>query len=156
MKKKGQSLIEVVIALAVVVALAISLVTASLITQRTSRSASNNTEATKLALQTIEQIRALRDRKGFAELVNNTGLSCKRLLMPASDPKDWSLTATGTCPENITSTIFARAIFIEDDNPSSANRRKVTVTISWDESSGTQSVTNVTKLSNCVSSTEAC
>ena len=167
--KKGQSLIEVVIALAVVVALAISLVTASLITQKTSRSATSNTEATKLVQENIEQIRVFRDRKGFSALTNSPASGCTGgglvLVTTNSDPLQWTLsnslsTPSVACPETKTlgQTNFSRKLTISD--PASASligkQKKVVVTVSWMDSSGTQSVSNDTVLSNCVSSTETC
>src|SRR3989338_8355803 len=62
----GQSLVEVVVSICIAVILAISLITTSLITQKSSRSARNNSQATKLVQQTMEQLRVLRDRKGFS------------------------------------------------------------------------------------------
>src|SRR3990172_11075319 len=66
----GQSLIEVVVSVGVAVLLAVSLITTSLITQKSSRSARNNSQATKLVQQTLEQLRVYRDRYGFAALPN--------------------------------------------------------------------------------------
>jgi len=62
---KGQTLIEVVVAVGVVVLLAVSLITTNLVTQKTSRSARNTTQATKLAQDYAEKIRIIRDRDGY-------------------------------------------------------------------------------------------
>ena len=162
MKKKesesGQSLVEVVVALGVVAALAVALVTTSLVTQRASRTAKNNTQASKLAQERIEEIRALRDRKGFTELVNNTGAACRKLVKPSSDPVTWSLSAASPCPEPVVldQTTFLRELVISDDSPSSPNIRVVTVTVSWTDPGGQQKVSNVTKLSNCVNPLVPC
>ena len=66
----GQSLVEVVVSVGIAVMLAISLITTSLITQKSSRAARNNSQATKLVQQTLEQLRVYRDRYGFAALPN--------------------------------------------------------------------------------------
>lgn len=153
----GQSLIEVVIALAVVVALAISLVTASLVTQRTSRSASSNTEATKLVQQLIEQVRVMRDRKGFVSLVNNN-YSC--IKNTNQDPLNWAFeTMASNCPNSglvtLANVVFTPSIVISNGTDP-AKQKKIKVTVSWTDSSGIQSVSNDTVLSNCVSTTTSC
>ena len=146
-KLRGQSMIEVVIGLGVVVLLAISLVTTSLITQRTSRSARNNSQATKLAQETLEQIRIYRDHKGFNALSEG---SCYILNATDADPLNWSLnSAAPPCPvgEAITlnSTLFNRYLIIEPDN-SNANKKIITVSITWEDSAGKQNVTDQTIL----------
>lgn len=149
LNRSGQSLVEVVVALGVVVALAVALITTSLVTQRTSRTAQNNTQATKLVQQNIEQVRVFRDRLGFSSLSNG---SCLTLNTTNPDPLQWSLsncsgpTAGG---EVITlgSIDFTRKIAISTPD---TNRKQVIVTVSWTDSGGLQSVTNTTFLSNCV------
>ncbi|MEK9147204.1 MAG: hypothetical protein AAB639_03330 [Patescibacteria group bacterium] len=156
---QGQSLVEVVIALGVVVVLAVSLVSASLVTQRSARSAKNNTQATKLVQQTIENLRIFRDRQGFAALANN---SCW-VLVNTSDTNvgNWKLANNLTnpsadCPQSISlaEVTFTRSIAIE--NGANSNQKKVTVVVTWVESGGTQTVTNVTNLSNCITTSVAC
>lgn len=159
-KTDGQSLVEVVVALGVVVALAISLVTASLLTQRTSRTATNNTQATKLVEESIEQMRVFRDRKGFSALpsgaAGNTTYWC--LNTTNADPATWTINSSPavTCPETkpLNQTSFMRSINIADG--ANVNQKKVTVTVTWTDSSGVQTVQNDTVLSNCVSSTTSC
>lgn len=161
--QSGQSLVEVVIALGVVVILAVSLVSTSLITQRTSRSAKNNTQATKLVQESIEQLRVLRDRKGFSYLAGFTSSSqCWKLVATNNDPMLWELknTAPDTCPQIITlnQTDFSRRIIIENPlvplDPTKA--KKITVEVTWVDTGGTQKVSNVTNLSNCVSVSVIC
>ena len=165
---RGQSLVEVIVALAVVVALAISLVTTSLLTQRTSRSASSNTLATKLVQENIEQVRIFRDRVGFASLANN---ACWVLVATDADPSKWYLSnATSysptpnplppshtACPETKTlgQTNFTREINILDGTDP-AKQKKIIVKVKWTDAAGAQMVTNDTVLSNCVSSTTSC
>lgn len=145
--RNGQSLIEVIVSLAVVIVLAISLVTTNLITQKASRSAKNNTQATKLVQENIEQLRILRDRKGFIVLGDG---ACMIMSTPnANDPLTWGVTSTG-CPQTITlnNTVFSRSISISSTNP--GFEKSMTVTVTWVDSSGTQKVENTTFLSNCV------
>lgn len=148
----GQSLVEVVVALAVVVVLAISLVTASLLTQRTSRSATSNTQATKLVEENIEQIRVFRDRKGFSAL-NNGG--CWVLVTTNPDPSNWTL-SNSSCPEPkiLGGITFNRSMSIAGG--ANANQKVVIVIVTWTDSTGQQTVSNTTVLSNCVSTTTSC
>ena len=142
----GQSLIEVVIAMAVIVGLAVALVTTTLVVQKASRTAKNNTQATKLVQQNIEQVRVYRDRKGYASIPD--GGSCYTLSSGDPDPLSWFFSASFDCSgsgQQITlgKTNFDRKIKIETD----ASTKKVTVTVSWTDSGGTQSVSNQTILS---------
>ena len=149
--KSGQSLVEVVVALGVVVALAMSLITASLVTQRTSQQAKNNTQATNLVQQNIEQMRVFRDRRGFDVLANG---ACWTLTSSDPDPANWSLSSS--CPESITlsNTVFSRSIVIA--NGANSNQRVVTVTVTWTDSGGLQTIQNTTVLSNCLSPGTPC
>lgn len=153
----GQSLVEVVVALGVVVVLAIALVGASLVTQRTSRSAANTTQATKLVQQNIEQIRVFRDRRGFGSLANS---NCWVMVTSDPDPVNWRLanTAPNTCPESIIlgQTTFNRSVRIEDALNANANQKRITVTVTWADSGGVQTVSNTTVLSNCLTTNVAC
>src|SRR3989344_6372827 len=88
--KGGQSLIEVVVSLGVIVVLAVSLISTSLITQKTARTAKNNNAATKLTQESIEKIRVFRDRKGFDVLTSDP---CLMLNSSDVDPVNWSLSS---------------------------------------------------------------
>ncbi|OGD94076.1 hypothetical protein A2697_03665 [Candidatus Curtissbacteria bacterium RIFCSPHIGHO2_01_FULL_41_44] len=142
----GQSLIEVIVATTLVVALAVSLVTVSLVTQRTSRSAKNNTQASKLIQQNLEQIRVYRDRKGFSA-IPGSGI-CFTLDTSNSDPSNWSFNtcsgpnATGE-PITLENVEFRRKITLAS---TTANERSITVIVSWVDSGGNQSVSSQTFL----------
>ena len=144
----GQSLVEVVVSIGIAVMLAISLITTSLITQKSARSARNNSQATKLVQQTLEQLRVFRDRAGFSELPNApTAIICVDLnIVDANDPSTWAFVTPVPCPyfETIPDTIFSRQIEFLNDG---AEKRLITVTVSWDESGQTRSVKSQTFLS---------
>lgn len=155
--QNGQSLVEVVIALGIVVVLAVSLVSASLVTQRSSRAAKNNTQATKLVQQSVENLRVFRDRKGFSALING---NCWKLVATDVNPFNWNLTNSNACPEKITldQLDFFRKIIIENP-PSpldSAKAKKITVEVTWTDSGGLQKISNVTNLSNCITGSVIC
>ncbi|HSX19240.1 MAG TPA: hypothetical protein VLE91_03850 [Candidatus Saccharimonadales bacterium] len=154
--RSGQSLVEVIVAVGVVAALAVALVTTSLVTQKASRGSENSTQATKLVQENIEQIRAFRDRKGFSALANG---SCWVLdTTSGSDPANWSLSAAN-CPRAVVlnQVTFNRSLVVGNNGVNDrAKSALVTVTVTWTDSGGTQSVSNNTVLSNCISSQNLC
>ena len=134
-------MIEVVIGIAVVVVLAISLITTTLITQRTATSAKNNSQATKLAQKTIEEIRITRDRKGFSDIPLS---GCSKL---TSSGTDWFLSPLDCFDVDTISQDsldFSRKIQFTG----SGNEVNITVTIAWTEPGGLQSVVHNTKITN--------
>ncbi len=146
-------MIEVVVSLAVVVVLAIALVTTTLVTQRSSRAAKNNTQATKLAQQNIEQVRVLRDRQGFNLLSNGC-----YTLSTSGDPSSWALSSINCLnlgePVVADNIIFNRKISIADG--SNSNEKKIIITVSWTDSGGPRQVVDTTNLSKCVQSNVTC
>ena len=140
---RGQSLIEVVIGAGISVILAIALISTSLIVQKTARAAKNNTQATKLAQETIEQLRVLRDRKGFAEITSG---DCQGLNdTQADEPSSWYLTSDCGQPVNVgaSGTKFSRKISVIEYG----NNKTITVKVSWEESGGQKFVSSQTILS---------
>lgn len=150
MKLKGQSLIEVLISLGLVVILAVALITASLITQKTARSARNDTQASKLAQENIEEVRVIADRQGFSYLSGKAGSTCWSIPKPDYSGADWAnnLALNGSCPSvNINGIDFTPKITLTN---SGANVQ-VQVVVSWTDSGGNQSVTDTTIISDCKS-----
>lgn len=146
--KFGQSLIEVVIAVGIVAIAVVALVSAIIFTQKTARSANAQIQATKLAEASIEEIRVLRDRKGYAYL-ETTG-TCKVIDSSLPEPSNWLLNNCVPPGETIVleNISFARMIVISEPNP--GVKKMATVTVSWQESGGERSVKNSTFLSNCL------
>ncbi|MEX2028332.1 MAG: type II secretion system protein [Candidatus Curtissbacteria bacterium] len=155
---RGQSLIEVVVALAVVIMLAVSLVATTLLVQKASKNAQNTTQATKLVQQNIEQVRIFRDRgvTGFDALPDS---GCHKLNTVNADPAAWTVSSLASCegnpPSGSESVVFENVTFnrwLSFTSPSS-RRKTVTVTVSWNDSGGNHEVTNQTVLSKlCQSS----
>lgn len=153
--KLGLSLIEVVIAMAIVVVVAVALVSTTIFTQKTSRSASAQIQAAKLAEENIEQLRVLRDRKGFDALHIRP---CSILNASTSDIMLWNMdTACSSMNEDsweqiqLDNVLFRRKIAV-CVNPGpfcngSVDTKAVTVTVSWQEPGGTRSVSSVTYFS---------
>ncbi|OGE08917.1 hypothetical protein A3A60_01010 [Candidatus Curtissbacteria bacterium RIFCSPLOWO2_01_FULL_42_26] len=142
LSRRGQSLIEVVVSAGISVILAIALISTSLIVQKSARAAKNNTQATKLAQESIEQMRVFRDRKGFDALTISTCLALKDA--DQADISMWSLTEVAGCSESIAGTFFKREISIQDKG---INNKLVTVNIKWSESGGEKFVSSQTILS---------
>lgn len=150
----GQSLLEVVVAIAIAAMLAVSVVSTTLITQKSAKSAENKTGATKLAQEAIEQIRIFRDRQGFDKLINGDCYNMGSAQYP--NPSDWKL-LSNYCqdaviqgePIKLENTSFYRKISIENDpaDPSGDSRKLITVTVGWEESGGEQKIVNYTYLS---------
>jgi len=115
MKKKdsGQSLIEVIAALAVMVLVILALIIVTTISIRNATFAKNQTLATKFAQEGIEEVRAYRDQNSWDVF--------------------W-LTTIGT-PEETTeiNDIFTKTIKYENKETSfdANDRAEVTVTVSW-------------------------
>lgn len=148
----GQSLIEVVVALAIVIMLAISLVATTLLVQKASKTARDNTQATKLVQQNIEQVRVFRDRNasGFDGLPAS---GCYKLDSAGADPALWTLSSLSSCVSippsgaevvTLNSTTFSRWLVFASP---SGTKKTVTATVTWTDSSGTQQVANSTFLS---------
>ena len=148
----GQSLVEVVVSIGIAVILAIALITTSLITQKSSRSARNNSQATKLVQQTLEQLRIFRDRHPPDDPIVDDALA---FLPNAPTSTGYSLDATSIIPDNWTlnsascsttqtitldNTNFNRKIEMINEPLVTAEKRLITVTVSWDESGQTRSV----------------
>lgn len=148
---RGQSLIEVIVALGVAVILAVSLITTSLITQKSARSARNNTQATKLVQEYLEQIRIFRDRKGFPALVDTPitpSPPCHTLNTTDADPVNWTLVVcSGGSGQSLTfnNTQFTRKLVIAN---AGTNGKLITVSVSWSESGGPKAVSTQTFLTD--------
>src|SRR3990167_1239091 len=147
----GQSLLEVVVAIAIAAILAVSIVSTTLIAQKSAKSAENKTGATKLAQEAIEQNRIFRDRQGFDKLINGDCYNLGSAQNP--NPLDWKLLPNycqGSViqgePIKLENTSFYRKISIENDpiDLSDDSRKLITVTVGWEDSGGEQKVVNYT------------
>lgn len=142
--KPGQSLMEVVVAMGLVIIAVVALVSTTIFTQKSARSANAQVLATKLAEENIEQIRVLRDRKGYDALL--TG-ACYTFNAPAGNLELWSM-VTCTAPEGETITQenirFFRKIMTSEITTGGTVKKQVNVEVSWQESGGIRKVENVT------------
>lgn len=97
---RGQTLIEVLIAFAVTVIIGVGLISVGLATQKAAAGARNESQATKLAQEYIENLRVMRDAKGwtvFAQPI--TGNGQYRINIPAgseTNVANWTLASSST------------------------------------------------------------
>lgn len=148
--KFGQSLMEVVVAMGLVVIAVVALVSTTIFTQKSARSANAQVQATKLAEETIEQMRVLRDRKGYSAIF--TGELCYMLDSSSTDLELWELAYPCITPEGEEITVgnvqLLRKIETSEIITAGTVKKQVKVTVSWQESGGTRKVENVTFFSN--------
>lgn len=113
--KNGQSLIEVLVSMTVAILVITGLVGAVLVAVRNTQFAKNQSLATKYAQEGMENTRQLRDT-------------------------DWAVFwgKRGTIDEEnpIPNTRFVKRITFEDISGGNNDKMKVTVTVSWTDSSG--------------------
>ncbi|MCS7092483.1 MAG: type II secretion system GspH family protein [Patescibacteria group bacterium] len=141
-KDLGQSLFEVIVALALIGIVLTGIVALSVASIRNASFAKNNAQANRYAQEAIEWIRRQRDANwdqflnNFAPLDNQTFNYC------LSDFLEISLT-TGNCTF-ISGTIFTRELRVQR----SGSTVDLTVTVSWTDSQGRRQVVNQTRLTN--------
>lgn len=126
-REKGQSLVEVLIALAVILVVVLALVVAVTYSIRNAAFGRNQALATKYAQENLERIRAYKEQNTWATFTANcNNASAMSLLAP---PLPFNLGAINC---NV----------ISDDS------REVTVVVSWVDSQGTHQSTLTTRLTN--------
>jgi type II secretory pathway pseudopilin PulG len=146
--QKGQSLLEVLTALGVAAVVIVALSILAVSSLRNAQHARSQTEATKFVNEGIEQVRTVRDQKGWNAFGGYTINSCYVVDTTVSP---WSLTnnggvvVCGSGGEPIGSTQFKREIKLEDANLSGGTPgcstgpcpgRKITVSVFWTDSFG--------------------
>ncbi len=154
---KGQSLLEVIVVVAVGVVVVSSLVFATIASLRNAQFAQNQNKATKLAQEGIEGVRSARNRSGVIKGLFTADVTWE-------DARFWQPTSiVGTCaspcyfrlvnsyelnwlsagssdsklPVNaeVLDTQFKRAVILADDG-NLANSKKVTVVVTWTDFAG--------------------
>lgn len=149
MLSKGQSLLELVIVMAVAITVIGALTVVTISSLRNANLSKSELQATKYAQEGIEKIRSIRDRNGtvntnfgtptnkFSQLWGiqlNTTLCtpqpCNFLLDSLN-----TLTQNNTAFENLSGS-FERRIKITDESSSYQNQKTVTVLVNWIDFSG--------------------
>lgn len=149
LSEKGQSLMELVVVVAVAVVVISALVFATIASLRNASFAQNQLQATKLAQQGLERIRTLRDRDGevrvdgqpikFSELQCSDNNNCFFFFNLSGElVKD-------TSSVEVIQTDFKRQFQIEDEG---SDQKKVTVVVKWTDFSGSHESRLTTILRN--------
>lgn len=125
MKKKGQTLVEVVVAVSVVILLVTGLIVGTTSSIRGSEFSTYKSLSLKYAQEGIELTRTMRDTS-WAQLAAKSGLWC------LDSSQVWSQ-AQGTCPVNINN-FYTRSVNFSYDVINS--RMTVDVIVRWTDSSG--------------------
>lgn len=154
---KGQSLLELVIGLGLLTVVITVLTITTIGGLRNSQFSKNQTQATKLAQEGLEKVRAIRDRNyavcGPNNITNwssiytlNCSQTCPYILKTGA-PSCGSVSADfwlsySAVPEAIMAdgVNFNRLVSVKDfGNPSDITQKEITVTVSWTDLSGTHS-----------------
>jgi Tfp pilus assembly protein PilV len=136
----GQSLIEVLTALAVVLLVLVALIRATTISMRSGGVSKAQAQATGYAQEAIEWIRAERD-KDWDEVSTRVGTFCLNL-----EPLDWPLTA-GDCSDFGLAGRFKREATLTSVG-GAGNQVEVKVVVSWQEAGGEHQSVLTTYLTN--------
>ncbi len=124
-KQRGQSLIEVVVAVGVVVILVTGLIVGTTSALKTSQYGRTKSQAIKYAQEGMELTRQLRNN-GWTTFAGRSGLWC------LDKVGGWTQGA-GTCPVNIDNLFTRSATFTWNV---ASSRMEVTVNVSWSDGGG--------------------
>lgn len=123
-KKNGQSLVEVVIAVAISILIIGGLLAAVTMALRSAKFAQNQATATKYAQEGMEAVRSIRD-SNWSSLNTNGNYGLQYI-------GGWLFSGSSDTP----ATGFTRIVTIDDAVPPDSNKKKITVTVSWSDASG--------------------
>lgn len=155
LSERGQTLLELIVVIAVVVMVVGALVFATIASLRNAQFAKNQAQATKLAQEGIERVRSIRDRDSIIrtaipdiEEAEFSKLYTKNLSLDhcnATAGKCYLYFTTSTIPVLTQGTPvnselignFKRQILIEDQTSSFTDQKTVTVVVKWTDFSGT-------------------
>lgn len=121
---KGQSLIEIVIAVGVVILLVTGLIVGTTASIKGSEFSTNKSRGFKYAQEAMEIIRSMRDQS-WASVGAKSGLWC------LDKTGTWSQPLGSTCNVNIDS-FFTRSVTFTWDGVN--NRMRVDITVTWTDS----------------------
>ncbi|EKD90597.1 MAG: hypothetical protein ACD_30C00112G0038 [uncultured bacterium] len=154
--QKGQSILEITIALGLILIVVSGIAVATLNGLRNSQFSRNQLQATKYAQEMLEGVRATRERDytvcGPAPIIKWSDLWSSNACTPTLSC-NFILQTSGTCPDNakadpfwlsptlnpaqitFSGTVFTRIINIQDYQ-ANLNQKLVTATVSWQDASG--------------------
>ncbi|MDQ3239384.1 MAG: prepilin-type N-terminal cleavage/methylation domain-containing protein [bacterium] len=152
LNQKGQSLIEVLIALSISVIVAVAFTNVTITSVRNAQLAKNQNLSTKFAQQTIEYIRAIRDQDRIVNYpaIGNTWSALWLANLGSSgqcfslDKANIRLTLSSCSTDTVitdkagTNTVFMRQIKITDDG-AILDKKTIYVEVYWNDSKGKHS-----------------
>ena len=151
MNNKGFTLVEILIAGAVITVAFTGIVSFLLFSRSVTSKAQRNTEAVSLAEQALEAVRKLRDDSWTANIATLTSGTTYYTTIASNQ---WSLTTTNpdTSSYYTTTVVFSDVNRDASDNISAtgtndANTKKVVSTVSWNDS-GSKKVNLTTYITN--------
>lgn len=142
--EKGQSLVELVVALFVMALIVVAIVGLSTRNVRNTASSRNGSLARRYAEEGIEWIRKRRD-EGWQSLWENGEEDNFKVFCFNSFPQadaDWT---DGSCSDSISGTIFSRELRLKKDGKNALDAQMVVI---WNDSQGPHEVKLETKLYN--------
>lgn len=150
LNQKGQSLVEVIVALSIAVVVVMAFTSATLNAIRDAQFAKNQNQATRISQKTLELVRAVRDQNNqvysdgttWSELYDDSSLSSGRCF--TLDETALTMSSTATC-DSPYDTVFTRQIRL---TASTTNRIDVYVKVSWTDNKGTHTAEANTFLSS--------
>jgi len=136
----GQSMVEAVVAVGIVILLITGLVAATTSTLRFGQMSKARTQALQYAKEGLEIVRIIRDTS-WDDIPQVSATHCL--------PKGQQVLGVLPCPMDI-DLMFSRTVVFSEDGTTcvSPNCRKATVTVSWIESGQTRSVTLSSYITN--------
>lgn len=136
---RGQSLFEVVLALAIIALIAVALVSLTTLSIRNTSFSKTETQANRFAQEAIEWLRGQRDT--YANFFDLSGNYCLNSLSFAS--------ASWPCSGNISGTVFKRELFVSNvTGELEKTVLKTEVAVSWSDSQGIHETRSITYFSD--------
>lgn len=144
-RESGQTLLELIVVIAVIVLVVGALVFATISSLRNARLAQNQVQATKLAQEGIEKVRSIRDRDGPVNYSGTPGATDFNGLYQNSFAcpincyfyfNSLGILSSGTSANSELITPFQRQFQIEDEGASSSGQKKITSRVTWTDFAG--------------------
>lgn len=144
---KGQSIIEIVLAVALAAMVVTALISLNGVIIKTNASTLKRVQANKVATLALEAVRYHRDSLGYDIAFDQAGRICYQIAVESNSSD--TLTKAPSCvydEVDYEGGIFRRKIQVEAES-AMTHSRKVTVSVQWDEADGPRDVTLNTYLS---------
>ena len=129
-KNTGQSLVEMVVAIAVVLLVILALVAVTTVSVRNASFSRNQALATKYAQEAVEKVRAYRDQNSWSDFTSN----CETFSLNLSMPSSFTLSRDCYQPG------------ISNNCSNAGDICEVKITISWTDAKGTHKSELTTRL----------